>query len=100
MIHAGNFNALNSKNEYLILKYIADYAKTKGCQRLATGHYVRICKDENGDYYTEGGLDHSDQLDLFTLFTQDLLKFLFFPLGEYHKGAIDKFLIENNLPPQ
>jgi tRNA-specific 2-thiouridylase len=98
--HKDSIKLLNSKYAYLIMKYLADYARTKGCQRLATGYYVRINRDNSGKYYIMGGLDHSDQLDLFTYFTQDLLKFLYFPLGEYHRGAIEKFLIENNLSKQ
>ena len=84
---------------WLIIDNIAKYAKKIECQKIATGHYARINRDSNGRYSVAHGFDAEiDHSYLPYLLTQELLEFLVFPLGDYHKGAIRKLAKDYQLP--
>ncbi len=91
-------NLLIVKYNELMMKSILGYAKTAGCQRIATGHYARNYRCKNGRYCAARGFETElDQSYLLSTFTQDLLEFLMFPLGEYYKDAILRLAKDNNL---
>ena len=53
---------------------------------MATGHYARIKRDENGRYGLYTGVDkHKDQSYALYRIKQDVLKHIILPLGEYTK---------------
>lgn len=70
------------------IKFGAMFEKMKelDCDFLATGHYVKI-KKSNGKFTLHRGLDDSkDQSYFLYNLTQEKLKHLLFPLGDYSKA--------------
>ena len=58
-----------------------------GCDAIATGHYVRIERGENGRYLLKKALDSSkDQSYVLYMLTQKQLAHTQFPLGALHKA--------------
>ena len=74
-------------NRFLKFDTLLDYAKQKGCDCLATGHYARITKDRDGvRWQLRKALDESkDQSYVLYMLTQKQLASLAFPLGEFRK---------------
>lgn len=74
-------------NRFIKLGKLLEFAKSLGCERLATGHYARI---ENGLLKT--ALDESkDQSYFLAAADRAALPFLIFPLGYKKKEAIKAF---------
>lgn len=74
-------------NRFIKLGKLLEFAKSLGCERLATGHYARI---ENGLLKT--AFDESkDQSYFLAAADRAALPFLIFPLGEKKKEAIKAF---------
>lgn len=72
-------------NNSLKFGLLADYAKDKGYDFLATGHYVRT-ECEDGKYYLKKAKDlRKDQSYVLYGIRKDLLPFLRFPMGETTK---------------
>ena len=66
-----------------------DIAEGCGYDKIATGHYVRIKKDENGRYLLLKATDLSkDQSYVLYMLTQEQLSRCVFPLGEFTKPQI------------
>ena len=66
-----------------------------GCDAIATGHYVRIERGENGRYLLKKALDSSkDQSYVLYSLTQEQLANTCFPLGDYSKTEIRKIAEE------
>lgn len=60
-----------------------------GCARMATGHYARLARAENGRVHLLQGLDPGkDQSYFLSLLTQKQLQRLLFPLGGLHKKDV------------
>ena len=76
-------------NRYLKFRHLYDRAALMGCDAIATGHYVRIERGENGRYLLKKALDSSkDQSYVLYAMTQDQLAHTLFPLGTYTKKEI------------
>ena len=74
-------------NRFIKLGKLLEFAKSLGCERLATGHYARI---ENGLLKT--AFDESkDQSYFLAAADRAALPFLIFPLGYKKKEAIKAF---------
>lgn len=74
-------------NRFIKLGKLLEFAKSLGCERLATGHYARI---ENGLLKT--ALDETkDQSYFLAAADRAALPFLIFPLGYKKKEAIKAF---------
>ena len=73
-------------NRYLKFRRLYDRAALMGCDAIATGHYVRIERGENGRYLLKKALDSSkDQSYVLYMLTQEQLAHTRFPLGTLHK---------------
>jgi len=74
-------------------------AKKLGASYLATGHYARIEKNEEGNFKLLKGIDASkDQSYVLFQLGQEHLSRLLFPVGMYTKAEIRKIAEENGLP--
>jgi len=73
-------------NARIKFKRLAEFAKSLGCEKLATGHYARIRSTAGGRLYICTGLDaEKDQSYFLFSISQDLLRNTLFPLGEHTK---------------
>lgn len=64
-------------------------AKALGYDRMATGHYARVERNENGRFLLKKARDESkDQSYFLWTLTQDVLSSVLFPLGNYTKAEI------------
>ena len=76
-----------------------DYAKENGCDAMATGHYARVERAENGRYLLKRPLDLSkDQTYVLYHLTQEQLSHLRFPLGALTKAQVRAGAAERQLP--
>ena len=76
-------------NARIKFKKLVDRAGELGCQALATGHYARIERTDEGRYCVTKGADPGkDQSYFLFMLPQDILAFTMFPLGEYTKPQI------------
>lgn len=76
-------------NRYLKFGRLYERAKQLGCDFIATGHYARICRDENRRYLLKKAVDETkDQSYVLYSMTQDELAHTLFPLGELTKKQV------------
>ena len=75
-------------NRHLKFGAMLDQALAMGCSYVATGHYARICQDENtGRYLLYKAADRAkDQTYFLYSLTQHQLQHTLFPLGALTKG--------------
>jgi tRNA-specific 2-thiouridylase len=60
-----------------------------GCDFVATGHYARVTRDENGLAHLLAGVDQNkDQSYFLCQLTQTQLQRVVFPIGELEKSAV------------
>lgn len=79
---------------------LLDFAMDKGATALATGHYARIEKDEDGGFHLFKGADTAKDQSYFLAFlNQSQLSRAVFPLGQLTKQAVRSLAAENNLIP-
>ncbi len=68
---------------------LLSFAEKNGYDRLATGHYARIERDENGRFLLRRARDTAkDQTYVLYTLTQDVLSRVEFPLGEMSKSEV------------
>ena len=76
-------------NQYVKFSTLLDRAIAIGADRLATGHYAKISKDQTGRYYLEKGVDKfKDQSYFLFSLKQKELSRLMFPLGGFSKSQV------------
>ncbi|MEM6530441.1 MAG: tRNA 2-thiouridine(34) synthase MnmA, partial [Chloroflexota bacterium] len=76
-------------NRQIRFTFLQQNALALGADYLATGHYARIARDENGKYLLKKGLDHrKDQSYVLSVMGQDELSHAMFPIGEYEKPEV------------
>ena len=76
-------------NRQIRWTFLLDHALALGAEFMATGHYVRRVKDENGKIKLLRAVDHSkDQSYVLHVLTQDKLQRALFPVGDYPKPEI------------
>ncbi|MBS4240857.1 tRNA 2-thiouridine(34) synthase MnmA [Campylobacter vulpis] len=74
-------------NRFIKLGKLLEFAKSLGCEKLATGHYARL---ENGCIRV--AVDESkDQSYFLANADKEALQYLIFPLGEMKKEDVKKF---------
>lgn len=80
-------------NRYMKFDYLLEEMAKLQCDKIVTGHYVRVAYDEkSGRYLLKKALDASkDQSYVLYMLTQEQLSHTIFPLGEYAKADIRKF---------
>ena len=84
-------------NQELKFKKLAEWADQKNIEHIATGHYVRVKKKNSHFELLRGKDKNKDQSYFLCLLTQDLLKRLVFPLGDFKKEEVYQIAQENGL---
>jgi tRNA-uridine 2-sulfurtransferase len=76
-------------NRHIRYTHLLNEALLRGATHMATGHYARVKKLENGPYQLWRGTDASkDQSYVLSVLTQEQLQHAMFPLGELTKPAV------------
>lgn len=74
------------------------FAREQGAERIATGHYARIERAENGRFLLKKGVDAAkDQSYFLYALTQEILAGTLFPLGSLTKDEVRALAEENGL---
>ena len=86
-------------NKFIKFGLMLDYAQTVfGADYLATGHYIKIKQNADGDYELWRPEDKAkDQTYFLYNLKQEQLKHLLFPLGDYQKSEIRDLAKKLNL---
>jgi tRNA-specific 2-thiouridylase len=86
-------------NRQIRWTFLLDHALALGAEFMATGHYVRIRKDEKGTRELLRAVDRNkDQSYVLHVLTQDKLKHALFPVGDYPKPEIRAIAEKYGLP--
>src|SRR5688572_1704951 len=86
-------------NRQIRWTFLLDHALALGADFMATGHYVRIMKDERGKSSLLRALDkNKDQSYVLHVLDQDKLKHALFPVGDYTKPEIRQIAEKYGLP--
>ena len=87
-------------NERIKFGVLHEAARKRGADFLATGHYVRVGRDDQGNYCLMEGVDQEkDQSYFLYRLRPEILPDLIFPLGSYRKKEIGKWIEVLDLPP-
>jgi tRNA-specific 2-thiouridylase len=86
-------------NDRVKFKLLLERATAMGADYLATGHYARIRRDDEGGYRLLRAVDETKDQS-YALFTvgQTELSRLLFPIGEHRKAAVRRMAAEMGLP--
>ncbi len=82
-------------NQKIKFKVFLEHALSLGADKIATGHYARIDKDENGYHLKTGLDDNKDQSYFLHLLNQHQLSKSLFPLGGISKTKVREIATEN-----
>jgi tRNA-uridine 2-sulfurtransferase len=86
-------------NAEIKFKAFLDHAVAEGADAIATGHYARVRRLEDGEVQLLRGLDPAkDQSYFLHRLTQDQLKRVTFPIGELRKTEVRRIAAEIGLP--
>lgn len=86
-------------NRQIRWTFLLDHALALGAEFMATGHYVRIRRDERGRSDLLRAVDKSkDQSYVLHVLTQEKLKHALFPVGDYPKPEIRAIAGKYGLP--
>ena len=86
-------------NRQIRWTFLLDHALALGADFMATGHYVRIRKDEQGKSELLRAVDHSkDQSYVLHVLNQEKLKHALFPVGDHTKTDIRLIAEKHGLP--
>ncbi len=86
-------------NRHIRWEFLLQRALALGAQFMATGHYVRLRRDENGRFQILRAIDQNkDQSYVLHVLGQEQLKHALFPLGEYTKQQVRQIARELGLP--
>ncbi|MGX6962372.1 tRNA 2-thiouridine(34) synthase MnmA [Vagococcus xieshaowenii] len=76
-------------NKEIKFKAFLDYAMELGADYVATGHYARVVRDENGVSHMLRGVDNNkDQTYFLSQLSQEQLSKTMFPLGHLQKPEV------------
>lgn len=76
-------------NSIVRFRTLADYADRMGIELVATGHYARTFRSDNGRLYlARARYDEKDQSYFLSGLQHDDLRRVIFPLGEYRKSEV------------
>lgn len=75
-----------------------NFAKSKGADFIATGHYVKNAKENNSFYLKKNPDAGKDQVYFLWTLKQEDLSHVIFPLGDLKKEQVRKIALKNNLP--
>ena len=85
-------------NAEIKFRAFLDHAMRLGAEKIATGHYARVC-EAGGRHQLLRGLDASkDQSYFLHRLTQEQLSRVMFPVGELKKTEVRRIALEAGLP--
>lgn len=85
-------------NKEIKFKAFLDYAMDLGADYVATGHYARVERDDDGTVHMLRGVDsNKDQTYFLNQLSQDQLQRVMFPLGEMEKSDVRQLAEEAGL---
>lgn len=86
-------------NRHIRFTYLLDNALALDADFLATGHYARVGRADDGTYLLKKGVDDAkDQSYVLSVLGQQKLKHVLFPVGEYPKPEVRKLAERFGLP--
>ena len=85
-------------NKYIKFDAFFDFARSKGFEMVATGHYARVVNSKEGYLMLKGLDSNKDQSYFLAQINRDVLKNTLFPLGELNKSEVRKIALELNIP--
>ncbi|HUR12393.1 MAG TPA: tRNA 2-thiouridine(34) synthase MnmA [Flavitalea sp.] len=86
-------------NTHIKWRALLKRADALGCEFIATGHYAKIQKQNNGRYFLSKGVDENkDQSYVLWGLQQDLLSRTILPLGSYRKPEIREMALNYGYP--
>ena len=93
-------NPCTKCNEKIKFSLLREKALSIGAEYIATGHYARVCHDQDRNrYILKKGLDQNkDQSYFLYRLTQDQLSGIIFPLADYTKSEVTKIAESLDLP--
>ncbi len=90
-IHARTPNPCIACNRYVKWEALLNRAVELGCDYIATGHYARVCRLDNGRFALQkSAAVRKDQTYALYNLTQEQLSRTLMPVGEYDKEQIRK----------
>ncbi|MBE6605147.1 MAG: tRNA 2-thiouridine(34) synthase MnmA [Ruminococcaceae bacterium] len=85
-------------NKHVKFGALVDFVRQSGYDRLATGHYAQIERDQSGRYLLRRAKDHTkDQTYMLYSLSQDVLSLTEFPLGGMTKQEVRALALELGL---
>ena len=82
-------------NRHLKFGKLLEAARDLGCSKIATGHYARIARLDNGRFAVKKGAEAArDQSYFLSLLTQDQLGATLFPLADLPKAEVRRIAEE------
>jgi tRNA-specific 2-thiouridylase len=79
---------------------LLEFARRIGAVQMATGHYARVIRNNDGRYRLLRGVDPlKDQSYFLAFLSRDQLAHAVFPLGELTKSVVKKLAAAENLQP-
>lgn len=98
-MHGRTPNPCIACNRYVKWEAMLHRVTEIGCDYLATGHYARVCRLENGRYTLKTSVSEGkDQTYALYNLTQDQLSRTLMPVGEYAKDEIRQIAQQIGLP--
>ena len=86
-------------NRHIRFTWLLNNALALDADYLATGHYARVTKTDNGEVLLKKGIDeHKDQSYVLSVLAQEKLRHAMFPIGEYPKPEVRKLAEKFGLP--
>ncbi|MFC1738149.1 tRNA 2-thiouridine(34) synthase MnmA [Planctomycetota bacterium] len=72
-------------NRYIKFGKLRDFARQKGADYLATGHYARIIKNKEHNSLYKGLSEDKEQSYFLAMVRKEILSYIILPVGEYSK---------------
>lgn len=86
-------------NRHIRFDYLLNYARRLGADFLATGHYARLHRAEDGSVRLRKGVDEAkDQSYVLSMLGQEELQQLLFPIGDLPKAQVRALAAAQGLP--
>jgi tRNA-specific 2-thiouridylase len=86
-------------NRHIRFDYLLNYARRLGADYLATGHYARLRRGEDGKVHLLKGVDAAkDQSYVLSVLGQAELEDVLFPIGDFPKPQVRQIAAGRGLP--